>query len=464
MGRPFTMSTTGAGLALRGFGRALNPIDGIPHPIPLIAGEEQVGEQPRRNEARAMRNLWWDGFFAECAEIVWLQYFSLYALALGAPLALIGVLVALTNLLAAVSMWPGSILAERTRRYRMIVLVNGGILGRIPFLILAAIPWLATGNSALGIVVAVAALRGFFGSVAMPAWSAYCADFVPAGLRGRYFASRNLIRQVADLSLAPLAGLIIYLLGGLSGWQIAWVLAFSLGMVSTAFFWRIPDESVFGAHEHRATRNVERTASVLRDRRLLWFIATSGFFQFSVMVAGPFFSVYFVRELGASTLWVGITAAMMPLAGIVAQPFLGRLNDRLGPKWVLVVSGLAFPIAPWLWIFATSPWHIVFVNLVAGVLWAANLLASFNLLLQIAPENRRASYAGWQQAAIFFGSFLGPLAGGFLIPALGFRTVFFLSGAGRFVATLVLWRFVADDAESEDEPGAVPLPEPTPAG
>ena len=465
MGRPFTLPPTpGAGRSLRGLVRAFNPIDGIPHPIPLIAGEEQVGEQPKRAEARAMRNLWWDGFFAECAEIVWLQYFSLYALALGAPLALIGVLAALTNLLAAFSMWPGSLLAERTRRYRMIVLINGGVLGRVPFLLLAAIPWIATGNGALGIIVAVAALRGFFGSVAMPAWSAYCADFVPAGLRGRYFASRNLIRQVADLSLAPLAGLIIYVMGGLSGWQLAWMLAFGLGMVSTAFFARIPSESAFGAHERRpAPKAIERKASALRDRRLVWFIATSGLFQFSVMIAGPFFSVYFVRELGASTLWVGITAAMMPLAGIVAQPFLGRLNDRFGPKWLLVVSGLAFPIAPWFWIFATSPWHIVFVNLIAGVLWAANLLASFNMLLQIAPEDRRASYAGWQQAAIFFGSFLGPLAGGFLIPAMGFKTVFFLSGAGRFVATLVLWRLVADDPEPEDELDAPPLPEPAPA-
>jgi hypothetical protein len=47
---------------------------------------------------------------------------------------------------------------------------------------------------------------------------------------------------------------------------------------------------------------------------------------------------------------------------------------------------------------------------------------------------------------------------------MGFRTVFFLSGAGRFVATLVLWRLVADDPEPEDEAdAAAPLPEPAPA-
>jgi MFS family permease len=447
---------------MRGLGRAFNPIDGIPHPIPLIAREDAVGAQATRLEERAMRNLWWDGFFAESAEVIWLQYFTLYALALGASFVLIGVLAALTNLFAAVSMWPGSIIAERTRRYRMIVLVNGGVLSRLPFLALAAIPWIATGNPALGIIVVVAALRGFFGNVALPAWSAYCADFVPAGLRGRYFASRNLIRQVADLAVAPLVGLVIFLFGGLSGWQVAWVAAFSLGMVSTAFFWRIPSESAFGAHERKPVARVAGKASLLRDRRLVWFVVTSGVFQLSVMIAGPFFSVYFVRELGASTLWVGITAAMMPLAGILAQPFLGRLNDRLGPKWILVASGLFFPIAPWAWMLATEPWHIIFINLIAGVLWAANLLASFNLLLSIAPEDRRASYAGMQQAAIFAGSFLGPLIGGVLIATIGFKSVFFLSGAGRFLASLILWR-VVDDFHAEPVPAHEPLAEPIPA-
>ena len=450
-------------VAARDLARAFNPIDGIPHPIPWRRKVDvTVDEVATHAQDRAMRNLWWDGFFAECAEIIWLQYFVLYALAFGAPLALIGMLAALTNLLAAASMFPGALLAERTRQYRWIVLINGGVLSRLPFLLLAALPWITTGNPALAVIVLVAALRGFFGSVSMPAWSAYCADFVPEGLRGRYFSSRNMIRQVADLITAPLAGILIYLFGGLSGWQAAWLLAFTLGMVSTAFFWRIPGERTFGAHEHKAKARSERKPSLLRDKRLLWFVATAGVFQLSVMLAGPFFSVYFVRELGASTVWVGITAAMMPLAGMIAQPLLGRLNDRFGPKWLLVVSGLCFPIAPWAWMLATEPWHIIFINLIAGVLWAANLLATFNLLLDIAPAERRASYSGLLQASVFFASFVGPLLGGFLIPAVGFKVVFFLSGTGRFLATLVLWRMV--EVEPEATPQIEPLPEPAPAG
>jgi len=391
-----------------------------------------------------MRNLWWDGFFAECSEIIWLQYLALYAVALGASIGMVGVLAAVSNLLAAVSMWPGSHFAERTRKYKLIVMVSGGVISRLPALLLASIPWITTGNPAFALVLIAAATKGFSGNFIMPAWSAFSAEFVPEGLRGRYFSSRNFARQVADLGTAPLAGFIIYHFGGLTGWQLAWVMAFALGMASTGFFGRIPDESHFAPVEYNVAARPEKSASALRDARLLWFVGASAFFQLSVMVAGPFFSVYFVERLGASTLWVGVTFAAMPLAGLISQPLMGRLNDRLGPKWLLVVSGLLFPLAPWFWLIATDPWQIIIPNAIAGVLWSANLLASFNLLLEIAPADKRPSYSGLHQAGMFFAAFVGPLAGGFLIAAIGFKLIFFLSGAGRFLSTVVLWKMVPE--------------------
>lgn len=414
-----------------------------------------------------MRNLWWDGFFAECADVIWLQYFSLYAIALGAGIGLVGVLAAISNLVAALSLWPGAVLAERTRRYKFLVLFTGGGPGRLAFLTLAVLPWFATGNSALMVLALATIARSFFGNIAMPAWSAFAAEFVPERMRGRYFSSRNFIRQVADLGTAPIVGLIIYRMGGLSGWQVAWLLSFLLASVSSAFYWRIPRESNFGVTaspiEHARPR---QPAAVLRDRNLFWLVVTTAFFQLSVMLAGPFFSVYLVEHLGASTAWVGITFAAMPLAGIISQPLLGRLNDRYGPKWLLVVSSLLLPIAPWLWMIASQPWHVIFINAIAGVLWAANLLAVFNVVLQMAPPDKRPSYTGWQQAGVFFASFVGPLVGGFLIGAVGFQVVFFVSGAGRLVAALALWKLVSEVSSSSNDvrADAEPALAPSPAG
>ncbi len=408
-----------------------------------------------------MRNLWWDGFFAESSDVIWLQYFSLFALALGANLGLIGVLAAMGNLLAALSMWPGAMVAERTRRYKYIVLLSAGGLSRLALLLLAATPWIASGKAALGIVVAVAALRGFLSSVAMPAWSAFAAQFVPERMRGRYFASRNFARQIAGLGTAPLVGFLVYRLGDFDGWQTAWLMAFVLGMISSVFYARIPTDAAERPAMRVASPPPAGARSAMRDGRLLWLVAASGLFQLSVMLAGPFFSIYLVQRLGGSTLWVGATASAMAVGGIVAQPMVGKLNDRFGPKWLLIASGLMFPVVPWLWTIASEPWHAVFPSLLGGVLWAANLLASFNLLLEIAPPARRPTYAGLQQAGVFFASFLGPLIGGFLIPLVGFKAVFLISGGGRLAATILLWCQVSiDPATDAGDPRAraKPLP------
>ncbi len=154
----------------------------------------------------------------------------------------------------------------------------------------------------------------------------------------------------------------------------------------------------------------------------------------------------------------------MPLAGIVSQPILGWLHDRFGAKWLLVASGLVFLLAPWSWIFVSEPWHIVLINALAGVLWAANLLAALNIVLEISPPDKRPTYMGLQQAGIFFASSIGPLFGGLLITSIGFRLVFFLSGAGRFLATLLLWRFVEDEGLVPGDVEYVEQPEATVAG
>lgn len=434
----------GRGRGGRQLPQAFNPFDGVPPPVP-VRQKPALDEPVTPAQERAMRNLWWDGFFAESSETIWLQYFALYALAFGAETWLIGVLSAVGGLLAAASMWPGAHVAERTRRYKRIVLLTGGSAGRLLFLVLVAVPWFLSGEAALGALVAVAMGRGFFGSVAMPAWSAFAAEFVPPRLRGRYFASRNFARQVAGLLVAPLAGLLIHRVGGLEGWQLAWTLAFVLGGVATIFYARIPSEAAAGVSEEPEPRPPGETrARALRDPNLLWLTLAIGLFHTSVMLAGPFFSVYLVTRLDASVLWVGITAAAVPVGGIVAQPLIGQINDRRGAKWLLVSSGLLLPLLPWLWMIVTEPWHVIGINLAAGALWGANLLATFNLTLAISPPDRRATYSAVQQGAVFLASAVGPLVGGPLIGVAGFRTVFFLSGLGRLFATALLARTVQE--------------------
>jgi len=401
-----------------------------------------------------MRSFWWDGLFAEGGETVWFQFFTLYALFLGAGPGLIGVLTSVSNLASAASTLPGAAFAERTGRYKAIVLA-ATTSARLVFLVLAAMPWFVDGASAIAVLAVASLLRATLGSFAMPAWNAMAAETVPERVRGRYFAFRNFGRQAVGLVLTPLVGAFLAQAGGAAGWQVLWAGSAALGLTASLFFARIPAPSRRGARGRSPARAGPLSAAplleALRDTALLRFVGSMSLFQLSVMLAGPFFSVYLVQHLGASPFWVGITAAASPLSAALSQPFAGRLADFVGPRRLLVASNAAIVALPLFWVVAFEPWHIVAVNLIGGAAWAGAQMASFNFLLASAPAKRLPGYTALYQMTQFAVTFAGPLAGGLLIGAFGFRAVFAISAAGRLAATGLQAAFLLGEAEPAGE-------------
>jgi MFS family permease len=240
--------------------------------------------------------------------------------------------------------------------------------------------------------------------------------------------------------LTPLVGLALGSLEGAGGWQLMWTGSLLLGLVASAFLLRMPTRSSKRFESNvKAVKGGAPTASSLRhglaDVTLRRFVATSGLFQFSVMLAGPFFAVYLVQQLGASPVWIGLTAAASPLSAALSQAFVGRLADSIGPRRLLVAGNAVIMLTPLMWLLAAEPWHVVVINLIGGSAWQASLAASFNLLVEIAPPSRLPSYTAFHQTGQFAVTFAGPLAGGFLIGVSGFDAVFLLSAIGRLVAT-----------------------------
>jgi len=164
--------------------------------------------------------------------------------------------------------------------------------------------------------------------------------------------------------------------------------------------------------------------------------------NFSLNIAGPFFNVYLVKSLSATAFMVGFLSIVSSVAGLPAQRLFGQLNDRWGPRKVMLVTGSIIPVVPFAWYFTAAVWHAIPINIVAGFLWAGYNLASFNLLLAIAPEEQRARYSAMFQIAVTVSSALGASAGGLISNRWGIPLVFVCSAIGRAVGAVVFARFV----------------------
>ena len=99
------------------------------------------------------------------------------------------------------------------------------------------------------------------------------------------------------------------------------------------------------------------------------------------------------------------------------------------------------PLAPLAWAVITAPWQVGIINIFSGFLWAGYNLSSFNLLLELTPDDQRPRAVALFQTAVFGSAVIGPILGGFLADALGFRYIFGFSAAGRILGMILFILF-----------------------
>jgi MFS family permease len=396
-----------------------------------------------------LRWFWLDGVFASSSDSIVVAYLSLFVLALGATRAQIGLMSALSSLSAALLLLPGATLVERRGRRKQTVVLSGGGVARLALLLLALVPLLFAGPTAVCIAIALTILRGAFANLGVPAWVSLTADIVPLPWRGRYFSSRNIAMGVANMLTTFLVGQLITLVGGTNGYQLAMGLAFAVGMASTYSFARLEEPLASAPPEAKDSGSQLPLLQHLRAHPdFMLFCATAALWNLSINIAGPFFNPYLVESLQASAGVVGALSVVSTLAALPGQRLFGGLVDRWGTRRVQLITGLLIPLLPWAWALTRSPWHVVPVNLAGGFLWAGYDLANFNFLLILTPEDRRPRYSAVYQIVVMVALAGGAALGGIIAQRWGYTPVFALSGIGRLCAALLFARFVHQPASS----------------
>jgi MFS family permease len=408
----------------------------------LTAGGRWTAALPRPVRDR-LRWFWFDGAFALGADSISTTYLALYAVALGASSAQVGLLSALSSLTGALFLLPGAFLVERIGRRQRISLA-GGFGMRTALLLMAALPFVLHGQPAVLVLLILAALAQAFANTGYPSWVSLIADIVPGEHRGRYFGSRNIVSTAVSMVAAYSAGLLITGNGNPAGYQLAFLLAFLFGAGSVLSYSRIQDPAPEPPPAARTVNPLAALRSVTRHPAFIALCATAAVWNLSLNVASPFFNIYLVRDLHGTAAQVGLLTAASSLAGLPALRFFGPLADRWGPRRVVLLTGLIIPILPFAWVFATSPWHVLFINVTAGILWAGYSLASFNLLLVATPDSERARFSALYQILIALSLAGGAAIGGWVTTFLGYKAAFAISGAGRLLSALLFARFVKE--------------------
>jgi MFS family permease len=393
-----------------------------------------VADAPRRHH-KGMRQIWLFGFFLSCAGAFYASYLPLYLLSIGASRTQVGLLSSAASFFGLLGPIPGAVLTRRWGKPRTMVVIFASIR-RLMLIFAALAPLFLSGDLLVFAVIFALGLRFAFIGLYNPAFISLMGAVIPKRIRGRYLGGRKMAMALASVILVPFAGWMIERIGAPSGYQITMGIAAGFGLLGAYQLIHIPD-----AH-------VERTVEADRESGSFWDAVRSNklfrnyllirlFWNFVWQLGGPYFRVYQKEVLLSSTQTIGLLVTVSAVTRLIGQRVWGTLVDRKGAAWVLSVSTLAIPLLPFVWVFASKPWHIVFTAAPGGFLWAGFNMGALNLLLSLPEARHRTQSAAANTTVIRIANMIAPLVGDLIIQQWGYRWDFAISGFGRLVGAIL---------------------------
>ncbi|GGJ81028.1 MFS transporter [Deinococcus aquiradiocola] len=170
----------------------------------------------------------------------------------------------------------------------------------------------------------------------------------------------------------------------------------------------------------------------------------------------PFLPLYIqslgVRDPQTAALWAGASATASGVAMAVMAPVWGRLADRFGAKAMVLRATFGGVVVVGAMGLVGGPVPLLLLRLLQGLL-TGTVSASNTLVASTIPERRLGFGMGLMQTAVFAGAAGGPLIGGFIADALGFRVPFAVTAALLLVSGVMVALFTHERRPAPREAG-----------
>jgi DHA1 family multidrug resistance protein-like MFS transporter len=158
----------------------------------------------------------------------------------------------------------------------------------------------------------------------------------------------------------------------------------------------------------------------------------------------PFLPLY-VEELGSTTglsieVLAGLVYSGQAFSMMLASPIWGNLADRFGRKLMIQRATFGGTILLLLMAFVRSAEELILLRVIQGLV--SGVIAANNALTaSVAPRERSGYAMGVLQMSMGVGIAIGPLMGGAIADAFGYRMAFYVTAALLFIAGMVvtLW-------------------------
>jgi len=176
----------------------------------------------------------------------------------------------------------------------------------------------------------------------------------------------------------------------------------------------------------------------------VWTATALGFVAIGAVL--PVLPRYVKGPVGAGDVAVGIVIGCFAFAAVFGRPIGGRLADRDGRRIVLVAGLLIAAVAALLYFLPLGVPGLVLARLVLGIGDGWVFTAGATMIVDLAPQSRRAQAIGLFGLAIWGGLAVGPLCGELLLDALSYEAVWAFAAVMPLLGAIVAVKLPDDRA------------------
>jgi MFS family permease len=199
------------------------------------------------------------------------------------------------------------------------------------------------------------------------------------------------------------------------------------------------------APEHASVRDYARglPAFLKNNPNFTRYLAGQTFVILGAM-AIPFVIIYARERYGVDDEFAGTMTVAALIAQSAGTPVLGWLSDRIGHKFMILLSA-CLGIA-----------GLVLVSVASGAAWlgpvfvltnlaqAGGKIARFGITMEFGRLERLPTFTALAGTILAAPTFLAPIIGGWLVDSVGFVPMFSIAGCFLAAGAFVVYRGVVD--------------------
>jgi len=159
-------------------------------------------------------------------------------------------------------------------------------------------------------------------------------------------------------------------------------------------------------------------------------------------------------NVGATLSEVGWVSTAYSCANVIIIPLTAWLGIRFGKKRYFIFSLVGFTLASILCGLSSNLAMLIMARVFQGLCGGGLLVKAQSMLYETFPREEQGAAQALFGIGIISGPALGPVLGGYLTDALGWRWIFFINLPVGILAVLMALTFLPEDKEEDMKPGA----------